>query len=250
MRSLLRRLRTLRRRNRLDDELRDELAQHVRWKTESLMADGLSEADARRQASVEVGNVTKLREEARAVWGFPSAESVVQDVRYGVRQLRRTPLFTLTTVTTLGLTIGATSALFAIANAVVLRPLAFPRSDRVVSISIAQQEADTSSMDEPTARLALASALPSFESLAIYNATGANFVGGTEPERVAGVRVSLRFFDVLRVQPALGRTFALDEMRTGGPPAVILSDSLASRAFGRTRTPSIVRSHWTTGATR
>jgi putative ABC transport system permease protein len=221
------------RRGRLDDELRVELAQHVAWKTESLIADGVPEAEARRRAAVEVGNVTRHREESRAVWGFPSFDSVIQDARYGMRQLRRTPLFTLATVTTLALTIGATSALFAIANAVVLRPLAFPRSDWIVSISIAQQGSDTSVMDEPTARLAMAGALPSFESLAIYNATGANFVGGAEPERVAGVRVSPRFFDVVGVQPALGRTFAPDEMRTGGPPAVIVSDSLARRAFGR-----------------
>src|SRR4051812_19704438 len=98
------------------------------------------------------------------MWSFPSVESVVQDVRYGVRQLRRRPLFTVATVTTLGLTIGATSALFAIANAVVLRPLPFPRSDRIVSISTAQQGTDTRVMDEPTARLAMVTALPSFES--------------------------------------------------------------------------------------
>ena len=138
-------------------------------------------SEARRRAAVAVGNVTKPREEARAMWGFPSAESVVQDVRYGLRQLRRTPFFTVATVTTLGLTIGATSALFAIANAVVLRPLAFPRSDRIASISIAQEGTDTGVMDEPTARLAMVGGLPSFESLAMYFTTGANFVGGSEP---------------------------------------------------------------------
>jgi putative ABC transport system permease protein len=167
------------------------------------------------------------------MWGFPSAESVVQDVRYGLRQLRRTPLFTVATVTTLGLTVGATSALFAIANAVVLRPLAFPRSDRIASISIAQEGTDTGVMDEPTARLAMVGALPSFESLATYFTTGANFVGGGEPERVTGARVSVRFFDVVGIRPALGRTFAPEEMRTGGPLVVILSESLAARAFGR-----------------
>ena len=68
----------------------------------------------------------------------------------------------------------------------------------------------------------------------MYFTTGANFVGGREPERVAGARVSLDFFDVVRVRPGLGRTFALDEMRTGGPPVIILGESLAGRAFGRT----------------
>ena len=133
--SLLRHLKAWLRRGRLDDELREELAQHVAWKTESLIADGVPDAEARRRAAVEVGNLTRLREQSRALWGFPSIDSMVQDARYGLRQLRRTPIFTVATVATLGLTIGATSALFAIANAVILRPLPYPESDRIVSIS-------------------------------------------------------------------------------------------------------------------
>ena len=108
--SLLRHLKAWLRRGRLDDELREELEQHVAWKTDSLIADGVTEDEARRRAAVEVGNVTRLREQSRAVWGFPSFDSIMQDARYGLRQLRRTPLFTLATVATLGLTIGATSA--------------------------------------------------------------------------------------------------------------------------------------------
>src|SRR5687768_13232523 len=115
---MLRHVKAWLRRSRLDDEMREELAQHVAWKTERLELEGLAPAEAARRARLEVGNVTKLREEARSVWGFPTADSIAQDVRYGLRQLRRTPLFTIATVTTLGLTLGATGALFAIANAV------------------------------------------------------------------------------------------------------------------------------------
>jgi len=176
---------------------------------------------------------------ARAFWGFPSLDSVLQDARYGLRQLRRTPLFTLATVATLGLTIGATSALFAVANAVILRPLPYPQSDRIVSISIAPRGTDSGRMDEPTAVLALESPLPSFEVLAMFNGTGANLTGGAQPERVSGVRVSERFFDVMRTQPGLGRTFTADERRVGGPPAIVLSDSLWTRAFGRS--PDVLR---------
>jgi predicted permease len=229
---ILRHLAAWFRRDRLDDELRRELAEHREWKTESLIAEGVPGLEARRRAAVEVGNLTRLHEESRAIWGFPAIDGAVQDARYGWRQLRRTPLFTLATMTTLALTIGGTSTLFAIANAVVLRPLAFSRADRIVSISIAQQGVDTHVMDEPTARLAMAGALPSFESLAAYNTTGANFAGGAEPERVAGVRVSPGYFDVLRLRPAIGRSFERDEWMTGGPPVVILSDALARRGFG------------------
>jgi putative ABC transport system permease protein len=231
--SILRHLKAWLRRGRLDDEMREELAQHVAWKTERLESEGIPHAEAARRARLEVGNVTRLREEARSIWGFPSLDSVMQDVRYALRQLRRTPLFTLATVTTLGLTLGATTALFAIANAVILRPLPYPESDRLVSMSIAPRGTDSARMDEPTAKLALESPLPSFESLAMYNGTGANLTGGAQPERVVGVRVSERFFDVMRTQPALGRTFAPDERQAGGPAAVVLSDALWTRAFGR-----------------
>jgi predicted permease len=231
--SLLRHVKAWLRRGRLDDELREELEQHVAWKTDSLIADGVPESEARRRAIVEVGNVTRLREQSRAIWGFPSFDSIVQDARYGLRQLRRTPLFTLATVATLGLTIGATSALFAIANAVILRPLPYPQSDRIVLLSITSRGTDTRRMDEATALLAMASPLPSFETLAMYNSTGANLTGGVQPERVSGVRVSERFFDVMRTQPALGRGFTAEERRTGGPPAIVLSDALWSRAFAR-----------------
>jgi putative ABC transport system permease protein len=88
-------------------------------------------------------------------------------------------------------------------------------------------------MDEPTALLAAGSPLPSFETVALCNSTGANMTGGAQPERVSGVRVSGRFFDVMRTQPALGRTFTADEGKTGGPPAIVLSDSLWTRAFAR-----------------
>ncbi|HYT67318.1 MAG TPA: permease prefix domain 1-containing protein, partial [Vicinamibacterales bacterium] len=89
--SILRHLTAWFRRPRLDDELRDELEQHVDWKTESLMAEGVPEAEARRHATLEIGNVTRLREESRAIWGFPRIDSVVQDARYGLRQMRRAP---------------------------------------------------------------------------------------------------------------------------------------------------------------
>jgi putative ABC transport system permease protein len=186
-----------------------------------------------KKTGIDVGNLTRHGERSRAMSGFPSLDSVAQDVRYGLRQLRRTPLFTLATVTTLGLTIGATSALFAIANAVILRPLPYPQSDRIVSLSMVSRGTDTGRMDEATALLAIASPLPSFETLAMYNSSGANLTGGVQPERVSGVRVSERFFDVMRTQPALGRTFTSEERQTGGPAAIVLSDSLWTRAFGR-----------------
>ncbi len=233
MATLIRRLLAMIRRGRLDRELQDELARHLELKTDALLADGLSPDEARRRASIAVGNVTRLREESRALWGFPSIDALMLDTRYGLRQLRRAPAFAAAAVLTLGLAIGANSALFAIAHAVLLRPLPYPAPGRIVSITVASKGTDIQRMDEPTAQLAMTTGVDAFEALATYQSTGANLNGGDQPERVSGARVSGRFFAAIGVQPALGRTFVAEEFQTGGPSAVILSDSLWTRAFGR-----------------
>src|SRR5437868_8232990 len=80
------------RRGRLDEELREELAQHRAWTTDRLIADGMPEPEARRRAAVQIGNAVRLREESRSIWGFAWADSLVQDARYGVRVLRKSPV--------------------------------------------------------------------------------------------------------------------------------------------------------------
>ena len=133
--SLLRHLKAWLRRGRLDDELREELAQHVAWKTDSLIADGVAEAEARRRASVEVGNLTRLREQSRAVWGFPSIDGVVQDARYGLRQMRRAPGFTAVAVLSLAIGIGASASVFGLADALPFRKLPVPDPDSLVLLN-------------------------------------------------------------------------------------------------------------------
>jgi putative ABC transport system permease protein len=165
-------------------------------------------------------------------------DSLAQDARYGLRQLRRTPLFASATVLTLALTIGATSALFAIANAVVFRPLPYRESDRIVTLTIEQAGRDIGVFDEPTAELAMRAGTRTFESVAAYRTTGANLAGGAQPERVEGAVVGAGFFDVVGVRPAVGRTFAPDELQRGGPAAIVLSHALWDRAFGRS--PDVV----------
>src|SRR5436190_13645881 len=130
--NLFRRIRAAFRRSRLDDELREELAQHVAWKTESLIADGVAEGEAGRRAAVEVGNLTRLREQSRGVWGFPSLDSVAQDLRYGVRQMRRAPWFTAVAVLSLAIGIGASAGVFSLADAMLFRKLPVADPDALV----------------------------------------------------------------------------------------------------------------------
>src|SRR3954464_11695181 len=111
------------RRGRRDDELREELDQHVAWTAERLIAEGVPEHDARRRAAGTGGNVTRAGEDSRAISGFPAMDSIVQDPRYGLRQMRRAPLFTAVAVLSLAIGIGARQLLFSLADALMFRSL-------------------------------------------------------------------------------------------------------------------------------
>ena len=110
-------------RNRLDDEMREEIRDHLERRRQQLIADGMDPADAAIEARRGFGNVTRVREELRDGWGFPRLESLMQDVRYGARILRRAPGFTMVAVLSLSLGIGAAAAVFNLADAVLFRPL-------------------------------------------------------------------------------------------------------------------------------
>ena len=164
-------------------------------------------------------------------------DGLFKDLRYSVRQCRRTPLLVTAILATLALAIGANTLLFAIANAALFRSLPYQDASRLVSPSVVQKGRDVERVDEPTARLAEAG-LPAFESFALYNSAAGTLLGGEYPERVPGARASETLFQVLGVAPALGRTFSGNELRTGGPRVIVLSDAVWTRRFGRQ--PNIV----------
>src|SRR5688500_8242823 len=110
-------------RNRLDDEMQEEIRDHLERRRQQLIAAGMEPDDAEREARRAFGNVTRVREELRDGWGFPRLESVMQDVHYGARILRRAPGFTAVAVLSLSLGIGAAAAVFNLADAVLFRPL-------------------------------------------------------------------------------------------------------------------------------
>src|SRR5437763_12459875 len=121
-------------RGQLDDEMREELAQHVAWKTQALIDEGLPEIEARRRAALAVGNLTRLKEEARDMWGFPAFDTVVQDLQYAARLLRRSPAFTAVAVLSLAIGIGASSAVFSLADTVLMRKLAVNDPDALIAL--------------------------------------------------------------------------------------------------------------------
>jgi hypothetical protein len=122
------------RRRQLEVDFEEEVRQHLEWKAEESISRGMSTADAWRSAHLEFGNSAIAKEHSRRHWGFPSLESILQDLRFAARQLRKNPGFTVAVVLTLALGIGANVAMFSALYSVLLRPLPFKNSDRLLII--------------------------------------------------------------------------------------------------------------------
>jgi predicted permease len=221
-----RRLRMRRRRDQLDHTLREEMQQHVELLTAELVARGTSPEEARLTARRRFGNPTLVREQSRDWWGFPSFESFLQDLRFGLRLLLRSPAVSLLAIATLALGIGANTAVFSAVNALLLRPLPFAQPERLVTawssggwtyvplgVYLAYAER-TRTMD-----------------LAACGAIGANLTGQGEAVRLDSMFVSANFFSMLGVNPEIGRSFQAGENLPGSDRVVILSHALWQSRF-------------------
>ena len=156
-----------------------------------------------------------------------------QDTKYGARVLLKSPGFALVSVLTLALGVGATTAIFSVVNAVLLRPLPYPQPERIVQVW--ENNHRRGWLTDPVSPLnfvAWEEQAKSFESLAAYEYENFVLTGGGEPERVSGALVSRKFFDVMGVKPAAGRSFAPEEDVKGGPRVAVISRRLAERQFG------------------
>jgi putative ABC transport system permease protein len=220
---------------RLDDELRF----HVERQIAENVAAGMSPEEARSAALRAFGNPALLREQARATWSWAWLESLLHDVRYGIRTLWRTPGFAVIAIIVMALGIGANVALFTVVRSVLLKPLPYRDPDRLVSIYEADLSpnhpewspylpVDAGSMQEwqqaaqGMAEMAFAS--PWQE----YNLSAE---GGKLPEKINAAWCSWNFFGNLGVEPLLGRTFSSDDDRPGAPGSVLLGYSFWKRRY-------------------
>jgi predicted permease len=220
-------------RRKIFSDLSEEIQQHLDEKTEALMAEGMSREEAVRAAKREFGNVTRMQERGREAWMWPLAESLWADAKFAFRQLYKNLGFALTAILTLALGIGATTAIFSLVNAVLLRPLPFPEQNRLMWL--AQQ--DHSLPGVAPEALSYPDYFDwraqnrTFSGMASYTGGGVTLESDGETQRLDAQEVSSNFFQVLSAAPMLGRDFRWEDEKPGNR-AVMLSYSLWQSHFG------------------
>ena len=234
------RLRALLRSDDVDEELRLEMRGHLEQLVEYHMGRGLAPEAAREAARREFGPEAPLVDAARDARGVAALSDLLQDLRYGIRLMRRAPGFAAAVTLTMALGLGATTAMFSVVYGVVLKPLPYREPDRLVNIWTV-----AFSRGLPRGFVAMANVYDFkarnhvFEDIAALRAVANfNLTGEGEPERLNGSRVSANLFPVLGVTALVGRTFTEVEDEIGHEHVAILSYGLWQRRFGGD--PSVV----------
>src|SRR5262245_12409978 len=232
LRLIYTRLYGLLRKNRIEQEMEDEMRFHLLMRTRVNIERGMRPEEAEREARRRFGNVGKIKDLGRDIKGGGFMDTLLQDLRYGARMLLKHPGFTLIAVLTLALGIGANTAIFSVVNGVLLRQLPYEEPERLALI---RQQALSHGLESlPIAASEFTdyrNQTQSFTHLTAFDTADFNLTGGDLPERVSGARVSASLFPLLGVKPQLGRTFSADENEPGRNNVVLLSHALWSRRF-------------------
>jgi predicted permease len=220
-------------RRRLSRELKEEIQEHLAEKIDTLMAGGMSREEAEHQARRAFGNVTRIEERSREAWMWPMVESIAADVRFALRGLRKDAGFAITTCLTIALGIGATTAIFSLVHAVLLRPLPFPEQEQLVWLK--QQDHSLpgvvpESLSYPD-YFDWRAQNHTLTGMASYTGSGVTLESGGQAQRLDAQIVSANFFQVLGVPPMLGRDFRWEDEKAGHR-TVMLSYSLWQSVFG------------------
>src|SRR5215211_1880576 len=230
---LKRRLRALRAGQGLDGQLDRELQLHLELETDRYVRQGMSPAEARTLALRAFGGVERVREECRDARGVSWADAVMRNLRSAMRMIRRQPGYAVAVIGTLGLGIGATTAMFSIVHGVLLKPLPYAEGDRLVLI---RQSAPLAGQDEVGVSIRelydYREQLADFSGLVEFHQMSFDLVERGDPDRVDTGVVSANFFDVLGVRPILGRSFVAADEDHGAEAVLILSHSYWQSRFG------------------
>ena len=222
--------------DRVDQECSEEIQAYLDLLTEAQLREGVSSQEARRNALIELGGVEQVEERVREIRMGRLIETVWRDVRTGVRSLVHSPVFTVVTVVSLALGIGANTAIFSVVNSLLLRPLPYPESDRLVDVWHTPPQQSFPGLDKfsvsPANYLDWKAQSTAFEQMAVYTHVGLSLSTSNDPLPLIGAAVSSDFFSVLRTNATRGRTFTPDEERTGHDQVVVIGNGLWQRAFG------------------
>jgi putative ABC transport system permease protein len=235
IRELLARLSSFFRKRELDREFDAELAAHLEMSIEDNLKQGMSAEEARRMAMIRLGGLDAARESHRESRGLPAMETILQDIRYSFRTLRRDAGLAIFAILIIGLGVGASSTVFSVVNALLLRPLPFESPGRLAWIANSTVEGLSGATIQVAYLQDLRAQSQSFSDVAGYDAFYGvgddKLIGAGEPERLTGVPVSENFFQLLGVRPQLGRLFTAEECMFNGPRAALLSHRLWERRF-------------------
>lgn len=233
LRAMFWRLRGLLRSEQGDREFVAELEANLQMHIEDNLRSGMSKEEARRQALIRLGGVEATKEMYRERRGLPLMETVLQDLRFACRTLRKNLAFTTIAVLTLALGIGANTAIFSMVNALLLHPYSFPQLDRLVRVwenSGIDEGVDARRVAAPDAADLLGRA-PVFDALTTYRCGDFNLNAEGNVQPVRGCAVSTNFFDVLGVSPASGRAFSAAEEQAGADQVAVVSYGFWQRRF-------------------
>ncbi|HXZ20312.1 MAG TPA: ABC transporter permease, partial [Candidatus Acidoferrales bacterium] len=230
-RQITRGLRALVNRDAADRDVADEVQHYIKEATASLIAGGMTPEAARRTAQLEYGNQTQVREQVRSYGWENALAAFIADLRYAARRLRRSPGFTVVSVMTLALGLGASTAIISAVYPILFEPLPYPQPGRILLVWDSN-EGERSMVTFHTWR-EVAQRNHSFESFAAADAPlwQPTITSATQPERLDGQRVTADYFRVLGVTPAIGRDFQPSDDVLNGPRVVILSDALWRSRF-------------------
>jgi len=217
----------MKRRDHLLDNLGQEIREHIEIETQQNITRGMAPDDARRAALIKFGNPTLVAEDTRAVWRHLWLDELVQDLRFGLRMLLKSPGFTVVAVLTLALGMGANIAIFSVVNALLLKALPYPHPERLgtiyTRITGSANSDELHNLNGEQLEL-LRDNVPSLISaVSSSGISGVNFRSGSHVRYLQSARVSAQYLDVLELHPVLGRNFSEAEDLSHGPKAAILS---------------------------
>lgn len=230
LRALLRRLVGTFRMQQAEQEFAAELESHLEMHIEDNLCSGMAPGEARRQALIHLGGMEQTRQSYREQRSLPWVENLWHDIRFGLRMLRKSPVFTTVAVLTLALGIGTNTAIFSIVNGVLLHPLPFPHAEQLIILHESKPNFEFGGISFPNFK-DWRRDNHSFSSMSVSHGYYFSLMGKGEAELVDGQYMTSGFFETLGIKPLLGRTFTEQEEIPGAAPIALISEGLWKRKF-------------------